>query len=408
MLSQQLVLKTNQINDYPVSITETKNVSVICNKIGFIEKQIVFFLMNMEAFFIACCTLKNPMLIIKTVRKMKQLIYSLWGSRVQRIQKINGKYYFHLYAPAWPSKARWKMIRKEFLHLAYPHIYPDNKTFIFLAITRKCPLKCEHCFEWDNLNKKETFSKEELMQIIDLYLQHDILQIYFSGGEPMVRFRDLVELIRYAKNKTECFILTSGFKLTEENARILKQSGCAGIEISIDHYMPELHNAFRHNATIFQQAVEGVKASLKAGMITSISICVTREFIDGNHLMPYLDFAKTLGVHYVLLLEPRAVGHYSGKDVLLEQKHIDLLEKFFIQINNDPVYKDYPTILYNGFPQRRAGCYTGSHSLYIDSAGYVHACPFCHTKSLNIGDIIKAGNYNVAGLKNSCPAFGNM
>ena len=259
MLSQQLVLKTNQINDYPVSIIETKNVSLIHNKVGFIEKQIVFFLKNIEGLFIACRTVKNPVLIIKTVRKMKQLIYSLWGSSGQRIQKINGKYYFHLYAPAWPSKARRKMIRKEFLHLAHPHIYPDNKTFIFLAITRKCPLRCEHCFEWDNLNKKETFSKGELMQIIDLYLQQNILQIFFSGGEPMVRFRDLVELIRYAKNKTECFILTSGFNLSDENAKILKQS------------VFSVSQSPRFNNSLFNTGFRSIGSTISLSLFTSDS-----------------------------------------------------------------------------------------------------------------------------------------
>ena len=263
---------------------------------------------------------------------------------------------------------------------------------MFLAITCKCPLRCEHCFEWDNLNKKEIFSRDDLMRVISFYQQQSILQIYFSGGEPMVRFRDLLQLINYAKNKSECFVLTSGFNLTAENAKLLKQSGCTGVEISIDHYIPDLHNAFRHNPTIFKQAVDGVHAALKTGLITCISVCITREFIEGGHLMPYLDFAKNLGVHYVLLLEPRAVGHYANKDVLLEKKHIDELENFFVMINNNHAYKDYPTVLYNGYHQRRAGCYTGSHSLYIDSAGYIHACPFCHTKSMNIRDVLNKKN----------------
>jgi len=407
MVYQQLPIKNDHQNEISVWNSKAEKASHVRSKVNSVEKKLIFFLMNVEAIFIACVTLKNPRLIIAALRKMKQLIQSLWGNSIQRIQKINGKYYFHLYAPAWPSAARRQMIRKEFLHLAYPNKYPDNKTFMFLAITCKCPLRCEHCFEWDNLNKKEIFSRDDLIQIINYYQQQGILQIYFSGGEPMVRFRDLLQLINYAKNKSECFVLTSGFNLTAENAKLLKQSGCTGVEISIDHYVPELHNAFRHNPTIFEQAVDGVHAALKTGLITCISVCTTREFIEGNHLMPYLDFAKSLGVHYVLLLEPRAVGHYANKDVLLEKEHIDMLEIFFILINNDHAYKNYPTVLYNGYHQRRAGCYTGSHSLYIDSAGYIHACPFCHTKSMNIRDVLNKKN-GLHDVKEACPAFGNM
>jgi MoaA/NifB/PqqE/SkfB family radical SAM enzyme len=408
MLTEQLSFKMDKINDHLILNTGTENVSSGRSKVGFLEKQFVFFVMNIEVVLIACKILKKPVLILKTLCKMKQMIHSIWGGSVQRMQKINGKYYFHLYGPAWPSAARRQMTRKELLHLAYPHTYPDNKSFIFLAITSKCPLRCEHCFEWNNLNKKETFSREELKQIVDVYQQQGVLQIYFSGGEPLVRLHDLIELISYAKHKSDCFVLTSGFNLTVENAKRLKQSGCTGVEISIDHYIPELHNSFRHGPTIFEQAVEGVKASLKAGMITAITVCVTREFIEGRHLMPYLDFAKDLGVHFVLLLEPRAVGHYAGKDVLLKEKHFYELEKFFVQINNGSAYKNYPTVLYNGYHQRRLGCYTGSHSTYIDSAGNVHACPFCHTKSFNIGDVLKLNNASLPDFRNNCPVYGNM
>lgn len=408
MVCQPLSIKTGLPKETLLLNSATEKKSAVHSRVGFVEKKLVFFLMSLEAIFIACATLKKPKLIITALQKMRLLIKTLWGNNVQRIQKINGKYYLHFYAPAWPSSARRQMIRKEFLHLAYPHKYPDNKTFMFLAITCKCPLRCEHCYEWDNLNKKEIFSRGELINIIDHYQQQGILQIYFSGGEPMVRFRDLLQLIDHAKNKSECFVLTSGFNLTAENAKLLKQSGCTGVEISIDHYIPELHNAFRHNPTIFHQAVNAVSASLNERMITTISVCTTREFIEGGHLMPYLDFAKDLGVHYVLLLEPRAVGHYAGKDVLLEKKHIDELEKFFVTANYDAAYKNYPTVLYNGYHQRRAGCYSGSHSLYIDSAGYVHACPFCHTKSVNVQNILTEKDNVFRGLKSSCPAFGNM
>jgi MoaA/NifB/PqqE/SkfB family radical SAM enzyme len=140
-------------------------------------------------------------------------------------------------------------------------------------------------------------------------------------------------------------------------------------------------------------------------MLTTITVCVTREFIDNGHLLPYLEFAKKLDVHFVQLLEPKAVGHYSGKDVLLKEQHVKELENFFITINSEPKYKDYPSVMYHGFHQRRMGCYTSSHSVYIDSIGDVHACPFCHTKSYNIQEIINAENKIIPRKENNCPAY---
>ena len=124
--------------------------------------------------------------------------------------------------------------------------------------------------------------------------------------------------------------------------------------------------------------------------------------------MPYIDFAKNLGVHFVQLLEPKNIGHYADKDVLLEEKHIQQLESFFKIINQDKKYKGYPFIMYHGYHQRRVGCYAGSRSIYIDSAGDVNACPFCHTKSYNAGDIIRAKNKTVHTKENLCPRYGKI
>lgn len=405
MISEGLLLNTGSRTDFSMVPTQQETVSPAKYRIGFLEKKLVLFLMNLQTVLIVCKTIKSPDLIWETLGKLIRLKNNLWGGNHQRMQKINGRYYFHLYAPAWPSAAHNSMIKQEALHQAFPLTHPSNKTFIFLAITRKCPLRCEHCFEWENLNHKESFSREELMQVVDLYQQEGILQIHLSGGEPMVRLSDLEAIIRHAKQKSDCFVLTSGFNFTAENAVRLERAGCKGIMVSIDHYLPEMHNAFRHNPTIFQQAVSAVKASLNAGMLTGITVCTSREFINEGHLIPYLEFAKKLGVHYVQLLEPRAVGHYAGKNVLLDEPHLKILEEFFVDINSKAQYKDYPTVLYHGYHQRRMGCYTGSHSVYIDSAGDVHACPFCHTKSYNIRDVLQVRKIPVNA--NRCPAYGN-
>ena len=265
-------------------------------------------------------------------------------------------------------------------------------------------MRCEHCFEWDNLNQKESFTKEDLLKVVDLYQREGVQQFHFSGGEPMVRFKDLLELLKYAKGKSECWVLTSGFNCTKENAKLLQAAGCKGVVVSIDHYIPELHNIFRGHADSFDHATNAVKAVKNAGIVTAISVCVTKAFIDGGHLLPYFKFAKNLGVHFVQFLEPRSIGHYEGKNVLLEENHIKLLEEFFKKVNHSKEFKNYPTLMYHGYHQRRVGCFAGSRSIYIDSAGDVHSCPFCHTKSYNIIDLIRKGTQSIPKKGKQLPA----
>ena len=172
--------------------------------------------------------------------------------------------------------------------------------------------------------------------------------------------------------------------------------------------MPYLHNAFRGDSRIYDLAVEAVEASINAGMVTALSICVSGEFIEAGNLMPYLKFAKDLGVQFVQILEPKDIGRYAGQAVLLQEKHIQQLEDFFKLINHSPQYRDFPTLMYHGYHQRRVGCYSGSRSVYIDSAGNVNACPFCHTHSYNLRKVLDAGETTIPVKENLCPRYENI
>jgi MoaA/NifB/PqqE/SkfB family radical SAM enzyme len=91
--------------------------------------------------------------------------------------------------------------------------------------------------------------------------------------------------------------------------------------------------------------------------------------------------AKKLGVSIVQILEPKAVGHYKGADVLLKREHEELLEQFYLAMNYSRQYRHYPIVTYHGYHQRHTGCFgSGNRNLYIDTDGDIHACPFCQVK----------------------------
>ena len=402
---------------YPRNVISTRRVDFeaeVGNQINptrqcqILEKKIVWLAMKIWIFILACKVLKRPALIIKTYKVVINLRKNIWGGDLNKLYKVGGKYYFNMYTPGWPSKTYDNIWKSELRRHVPNNITPEKTFFAFFAITRKCPMRCEHCFEWDNLNQKESFTKEDLFQVLDLYQEQGVQQFHFSGGEPMTRFNDLLDLFKYSKGKSECWVVTSGFNCTTENARLLKEAGCKGVVISIDHYIPELHNIFRGHTNAFNHAVNAVRAVKQAGLVTAVSVCATKAFIDGGHLLPYLEFAYKMGVHFVQVLEPRAIGHYNGANVLLEESHICKLEQFFKLVNHSKQYRNYPILIYHGYHQRRLGCFAGSRSVYIESAGDVHACPFCHTKSFNIIEVIRSGRKRIPKKENSCPQFNKI
>jgi len=343
--------------------------------------------------------IKNYGSLTKAVKVLKALYLlkkSILGGIQTKIIKVDGKYYHYLYAPGYPSKAFDDYIEGEFHRILPVKKKTNILTFIIFAITKKCPLQCEHCFEWNNLNKSEAFNLAELKAVISKFQKDGIAQFHLSGGEPMVRINDLVQVVASGEKRSEFYVLTSGFNFTAANAKTLKQAGLTGVVISLDHFDPEMHNAFRGFNNSFDEVMTAVHNAQEQNLVIVLSVCVTRAFTTWNNLMQYAELAKKLKVCFIQLLEPKAIGHYEGKDVFLDESHFDLLNKFYLTLNFDPSYNSYPVVIYHGYHQRRVGCFSGGNrTLYIDTEGYVNACPFCQTKNFNIKDAIKT-DMNVA------------
>jgi MoaA/NifB/PqqE/SkfB family radical SAM enzyme len=356
--------------------------------------------------------IKNYGSVTKAVKVLKQLYLfkkSVLGGVQTKLIKVNNKYYHSLYAPGYPSKAFDNYIVAEFHRILPVKKKTNILTFIFFAITKKCPLQCEHCFEWNNLNKSESFSVTELQAVVSKFQQDGIAQFHLSGGEPMVRIKDLVQVIATGDKQSEFYVLTSGFNFTAANAASLKQAGLTGVVISLDHFDAEMHNAFRGFNNSYTDVMNAINNAREQNLVIALSICVTRAFTTWDNLVQYAALAKELKVSFVQLLEPKAVGHYEGKEVLLDESHFSVLDKFYYTLNFDRAYNNYPVIIYHGYHQRRVGCFSGGNrSLYIDAEGFVNACPFCKTKSFNIKDAIKKNVAVAAGLKTTgCQVYKN-
>lgn len=325
---------------------------------------------------------KNPFTFIKILSKLDRNRRKMLGNhRLVKLVNVGQKYYWDLYTPGWRSVAFENAIVGEINRIKPINtIHPNRLTNAFVAITKKCPLQCEHCFEWENLNKKEVLDIFNLDTIIHKLSKIGVSQIQLTGGEPLMRMEELFPIIE--KHPTiDFWVLTSGYNLTLEKAQKLKKSGIAGVVVSIDHYSPDIHNKFRGNPNSFSWAKEAVRNAINLEINVALSICVTKEFVNEVDLMNYMVFAKDLGVSFVQILEPKSIGHFRGLDVQLEKFHFELLDDFTLKMNYDTEYLDYPIVCYHGFYQRKAGCFaSGNRNIYIDTDGDINACPFCPSK----------------------------
>jgi MoaA/NifB/PqqE/SkfB family radical SAM enzyme len=308
----------------------------------------------------------------------------LGDKRINKIALVDGKYYWDLYTPGYGSSAFTDFFEGE-AHRIIPIAKKVNRfTNIFVAFTKKCSLQCEHCFEWDALNDKEKLNLTEIKNIIRKFQDKGTSQIQLTGGEPLLRVNDIIEILQSAKPETEFWVLSSGYNLTLENALRLKGAGLTGIVISLDHYDENLHNKFRGFKKSFEWVCAAVENAIAVNLVTSLSICVTKAFVSEHNLMKYLELAKKMGVSFIQILEPKAVGHYKGMDVMLLPAHEKILQNFYLKVNYEKRYAKYPIVTYHGYHQRQVGCFgAGNRNLYVDTDGDLHACPFCQKKMGN-------------------------
>lgn len=341
---------------------------------------------------------------LKAVLQMRRFTREVYGTAEVKLVRVGRQYFFSYYTPGYPSRAFDDYIRSELNRYIPLPQKTGALTNVLFAITRRCPLQCEHCFEWDHLGQEEAFTLEGLKEVIMHYQREGVMQFHLSGGEPLVRFSDLEALLSWADKRSEFWILTSGLNLTCENARRLKEAGATGVVVSLDHFDAGAHNAFRGSVHAHGWAVDAIRNAQEAGMVVAVSVCATRSFTTPENLLHYAEYVHALGVSFIQVLEPRAVGHYKGRKVALDRQQLGVLEDFFRTLNFDARYKAYPIVLYHGYYQRRVGCLAaGNRHLYIDSEGFVNACPFCQSRSYHVKDLISGGGAPAVAM--CCPDY---
>jgi MoaA/NifB/PqqE/SkfB family radical SAM enzyme len=330
---------------------------------------------------------KNPLLIGEIRKNILHLkkSYTIENS-IGKLALVDGRYYMNSNMNGWPSKLFYRPMDievKKGLNQVVSNL--ENLKMVQIALTKKCPLNCEHCYEGHELNKKDTLTLNDHKLIVKKLQSAGISVIQYGGGEPMTHVDDLVEILETAENISDFYLYSSGFNCTSKNLERLKRAGLTGVSIGLDHYISEKHNAFRRNEKAFQWAIDASKHAKENKLVLTFTICATKEFCTEENLWNYLNFAKEHGAEFMQVLEPRAAGNYEDKDVSLSNEQLLVIEKFFLAANSKKEFQNLPIVLYTGYMQRKRGCFGGGADyLYIDTDGYMSSCPFCRNSKTHI------------------------
>lgn len=136
--------------------------------------------------------------------------------------------------------------------------------FLILFINSICNQKCEHCFYWRNLNRRDDLTKGEIFALSRSLGRIENLNL--SGGEPFLRpeFGEICRhFIRHNKVR-QIYVPTNGY-FTDRTVKQItetlreKDLDLFVAEISLDG-LGEFHNKFRGSPGAFDKAMETYEA----------------------------------------------------------------------------------------------------------------------------------------------------
>lgn len=371
---------------YPISLSmshNTNNIPIVIS--GFRCAVIGMYLLLYLAYQCLVYT-RNPLSALRVLSKILMLRKSVLGNiKITKMVWDRKRYYWDMDFLGFPSVNQKPRTQDEIARVCNNSTAKEYLQTVVWSITSRCSLNCKHCYDWNNFSPNEKLSLSQLKEILFKLEEDGVKHIQLSGGEPLERFDDLVSIIELGAHRIDFWLLTSAFGLTGQRAVALKNAGLVGVNISLDHWEKSKHNEFRGNPESFDWVMRAIEDCRKAGLLVSLSLCTTNEFVSEENLLEYAKMAHVRGVHFIRILEPRRVGRFADEDVLLKKSKIETIESFVTEINCLSKYSAFPIVNFVGFHQRRIGCNgAGDRYLYIDSNGDFHACPFCQGKMGNV------------------------
>ena len=153
----------------------------------------------------------------------------------------------------------------------------DKKPVVVWNMTRRCNLKCIHCYaKSEDISYDNELTHEQSLAMIDDLAEFGVPVLLFSGGEPLVHPR-LVEYAQYAVSKgMRAVISTNGTLITKEKAKQLKEIGLSYVGISLDG-LEETHDMFRGVKGSFRKAMAAIENCQEAGIKVGLRFTINKK-----------------------------------------------------------------------------------------------------------------------------------
>ena len=189
---------------------------------------------------------------------------------------------------------------------------------LLAEITYRCPLHCPYCSNpvagsvcevprrpQDGRFSDGELTTDEWQRVIREAAALGVLQIGFSGGEPLAR-RDLEELIHVAREASlYTNLITSGIGLDDYRVRVLRDAGLDSVQLSFQSDDADLADEIA-GARAHKRKLDAAAKFRTAGIPLSLNFVIHKRNID--RLPQMIELVETLGAVRVELANAQFYG----------------------------------------------------------------------------------------------------
>lgn len=204
----------------------------------------------------------------------------------------------------------------------------DKKPIVVWNMTRRCNLKCIHCYACsENKSYPNELTFDEAQAMIRDLADFGAPVLLFSGGEPLIR-QDIFDHAALANELgIRTVISTNGTLITEPVAARIKQTGFGYVGISLDG-IGERNDFFRGQSGAFDAAMRGFDNCVAVGQKCGLRLTLTRHnYQDLDAIFDFIEEHKIPRACFYHLVYTGRGSSMTADDLTHEEsrKAVDLI-----------------------------------------------------------------------------------
>lgn len=249
---------------------------------------------------------------------------------------------------------------------------------ILLDPTSACNLSCKGCWAAD-YEKNLNLSIDLWNSIIWQGKGHGTFVYLYSGGEPLVRKKDIIKM---CEEHTDCIFaaFTNGTLIDEEFADdVLRVKNFVPI-ISIEGF--EAETDFRRGKGVYAATVKAFEILKRKKLLFGVSCCYTSKNAEVIGSEEYIDDIISKGAKFAWFFTYMPVGVHADSDLIATATQREFM---YHKIREYRKTKPLFTMDFWNDGEYVKGCIAGGRCyLHINSNGDIEPCAFIHYSDSNI------------------------